>query len=382
MKRPPKAPQIDDLFAGIELDRATTEILFNGHIDATPGGHYYHWEQLRHRPPPDGLSPEQWWLGVKLARRQGRRALPLSDTEGNSFTYILTDEAFSMLQEIDQERAGRISLPEDVFNPRDRNQYLVSGLMEEAISSSLLEGAEISRRNAKKLLRSEGTPRTEAELMVVDNYRTMQHIRRDLESPLTVETVLSIHRMVTAETLQNPRHAGRMRQPGEERVVVGDHIDPDSTHHQPPPAEELAERMDSLVSFANGAASEPDVHPVVRAIALHFYLAYLHPFVDGNGRTARALFYRSMLQQGYWLAKYISISRLLRQAPVQYGRAFLYTESDGADFTYFLLNQLSILHRSLNELWRGSETWRSSVTTWEWWEEYLGLGVLRQDWSR
>ena len=93
------------------------------------------------------------------------------------------------------------------------------------------------------------------------------------------------------------------------------------------------------------------MHPVVRAIALHFNLAYLHPFVDGNGRTARALFYRSLLRHGYWLAEYISISRLLRRAPAQYGRAFLYTETDGADFTYFLLHQLRILHRSIDELW-------------------------------
>lgn len=351
MKRPPRAPQIDDLLAGIELDRITVEILFDGRIDAAPGGRYFHWEQLRHRPPPDGLSSEEWWLGVKFARLQGRRALPLSDAAGNFFTYILTDDALSLLQQIDQQAAGRIGLREDVVSPRDRNRYLVSGLMEEAIASSLLEGAATTRRDAKRLLRSERSPRTEAERMVVNNYSTMQHIRRDLEAPLTVETVLEIHRMVTVDTLENPSDAGRMQQPGEQRVVVGDHLDPDSRHHEPPPARELPKRMASLVSFANGDDPAPYVHPVVRAIAMHFYLAYLHPFVDGNGRTARALFYRSLLRQGYWLAEYISISRLLRRAPAQYGRAFLHTETDGSDFTYFLLHQLRILDRSINELW-------------------------------
>ena len=350
MKRPQRSPQIEDLVAAIEPGRFA-EILIGRQIDAAPGGRYYHWDQLRHRPPPDGLSSEEWWSGVKFARRQGRRTLPLSDTEGNCFTYILTDEAFSLLQQIDQQATGRIGLPEDVVSPRDRNRYLVSGLMEEAIASSLLEGAATTRRDAKRLLRSGRTPRTTAERMVVNNYQTMRHIRRDLDAPLTVEMVLETHRMVTEESLENPQDAGRMQQPGEKRVVVGHHIDPDSTYHEPPPAEELPKLMDSLVSFANAGASEPFVHPVIRAIAMHFYLGYLHPFVDGNGRTARVLFYRTLLRQGYWLAEYISISRLLRQAQAQYGRAFLFTESDGADFTYFLLHQLRILHRSINELW-------------------------------
>ena len=223
--------------------------------------------------------------------------------------------------------------------------------MEEAIASSLLEGAATTRRDAKRLLRSDRSPRTPAERMVVNNYRTMRYVSRDPETPLTVEMVLDIHRMVTGETLERPEDAGRMQQPGEERVVVGHHIDPDLKYHEPPPAGELPERMESLVSFANAEGSDPFVHPVVRAVTLHFYLAYLHPFVDGNGRTARALFYRSLLRQGYWLTEYISISRLLRRAPVQYGTAFLYTETDDADFTYFLLHQLDVLHRSIEQLW-------------------------------
>ena len=350
MRRPYRAPQIEDLVLHIESGRVA-EILIDGPIDLAPWGRYYHWDQLRRRPPPDGLSPEEWWFGIKVARRQVRRPLPLTDTEGSHFSYILTDEALSLLQQIDQQAAGRIGLPEDVVSPRDRNRYLVSGLMEEAIASSLLEGAATTRRDAKKLLRSDRSPRTTAEQMVVNNYQTMRHIRRDLDMPLTIEMVLGTHRMVTEETLEKPQDAGRMQQPGEDRVVVGHHIDPDATYHEPPRAEELPKLMESLVSFANAEADEHFVHPVIRAIALHFYLAYLHPFVDGNGRTARALFYRSLLRHGYWLAEYISISRLLRLAPAQYGRAFLYTETDGADFTYFLLHQLDVLKRSIEALW-------------------------------
>jgi Fic family protein len=108
----------------------------------------------------------------------------------------------------------------------------------------------------------------------------------------------------------------------------------------------------------------PFVHPVVRAILLHFWLAYDHPFVDGNGRTARALFYWSMLRQGYWLFEFISISQILLQAPAQYATSFLHTETDENDATYFLNHQCDVIRRATANLHayieRKSHEWRST----------------------
>jgi Fic family protein len=83
---------------------------------------------------------------------------------------------------------------------------------------------------------------------------------------------------------------------------------------------------------------------------LHFWLAYDHPFEDGNGRTARILFFWLMHTRGYWLAEYLPISRLIRKAPAQYARAFLETETDGGDTTYFLLHQLRVVDRAISDL--------------------------------
>ena len=87
------------------------------------------------------------------------------------------------------------------------------------------------------------------------------------------------------------------------------------------------------LDFANSSAESPFVHPVVRAILIHFMIGYDHPFVDGNGRTARALFYWSMLRSGFWMTEYFSISSILRKAPSQYVRSYLHTESDDGDTT-------------------------------------------------
>jgi len=183
--------------------------------------------------------------------------------------------------------------------------------------------------------------------MILNNFRTMQRIGALKDKPLSKDLVFDIHRTITAGTLESDWAAGRFRL-ANERIVVGDMYG--EVFHNPPPAEQLEERMASMCDFANGKTPDGFVHPVIRSIILHFWLAYDHPFVDGNGRLARALFYWSMLRHGYWLFEFVSISQILLKAPAKYGRAFLYTETDDNDLTYFILQQLDVIRRAMTEL--------------------------------
>ena len=79
-------------------------------------------------------------------------------------------------------------------------------------------------------------------------------------------------------------------------------------------------------------------------------MGWIHPFVDGNGRTARALFYWSMAKSGYWLIEFTSISRVIKKAPAQYAKAYLYTESDDNDLTYFIEHQLNVICEAIKAL--------------------------------
>ena len=117
-----------------------------------------------------------------------------------------------------------------------------------------------------------------------------------------------------------------MQRPGERKVVVGS--GDDVILHDPPSAEGLPERMATLCRFANAETDDVWLHPVARAILTHFMVGYDHCSVDGNRRTARALFYWVALREGHWLIEFLSISRLLIEAPAQYARAYLNTETD------------------------------------------------------
>jgi Fic family protein len=83
---------------------------------------------------------------------------------------------------------------------------------------------------------------------------------------------------------------------------------------------------------------------------LHFWSAYEHPYADGNGRTARALFYWKMLRGGYNLFRYLTISRIINDSRMKYYRAFLNSERDGNDLTYFILHQFDVTRRAIEQL--------------------------------
>ncbi|MFC7245200.1 Fic family protein [Catellatospora aurea] len=348
MRRPMAPPPWSDIADHVAQSGALARLM-SVFPDLRQSQQYRHWDELRHRQPPDKIrSAEEWWFLTKLSRSSGMRELPLDDASSGKFRYSLPDEVLRELDFSATHLRGRIAVNEQVTNPATREQYLVGSLMEEAITSSQLEGASTSKRVAKEMIQSGRQPRDRSERMILNNYYAMERVGQLRDKPLTVEVICDLHRIVTEGTLDNPDCAGRFQLPNEERVGVFD--DQGELLHEPPPAGEIDARMAQLCAFANEDSSKYYLPGVLRALAIHFMVGYIHPFEDGNGRTARILFYWSMLNQGYWLTEFISVSSLLNAAKVQYGRSFLYTETDDGDLTYFFIYHLGILHRCIDHL--------------------------------
>jgi len=282
-----------------------------------------------------------------LSRHGVLRPVSLKNLKGEPFQFCVPELVQEELHQIDIGAGGAIGVPEPITNPQTKDRYLIRSLMEEAITSSQLEGAVTTREVAKEMIRTGRAPQDISEQMILNNFVTMQRITELRKQALTPQMVFDVHRLVTEKTLDDPTAAGRFRRSDEKRVVGDDYGE---VFHEPPPAEELEARLSAMCDFANGKTPAYFVHPVVRAIILHFWLAYDHPFVDGNGRTARALFYWAMLNNGCWLFEFISISNILRKAPVKYGRSFLYTETDDNDLTYFIVAQTQVIRRAIAEL--------------------------------
>ena len=348
MKIPISPPDLKDLItSATKTPNKLVELISQG-IKPDPKGKYHHWDKLRHLAlPPDILSHEDWWLAIKFTRKALYRNIPHSDKNGYSFVYGEPDIVRRLLHEIDIHGGGELKTTEQVANPHTRDTYLINSLIEESITSSQLEGAVTTRKVAKEMIRQKRKPRDKSETMILNNYHAMEYIKEISNEELTPELIYELHSIVSKDTLDNPDAVGKLRVADD--IYVGD--DRDATIiHTPPKSEELQNRIENICNFVNMKNSSSFIHPVVRAIILHFLLAYDHPFEDGNGRTARALFYWSMLKQGYWTMEFISISRILKSAPAQYTKAYLHTETDDNDVTYFIIHQLEVINKAITDL--------------------------------
>jgi Fic family protein len=305
---------------------------------------YLHWDKLRFRDLPPGIDPKVIWFAVKMSRRSQRTILPLSFTGGQKLSYILPAQHLEWIHSIDKQAGGAIGLGTDHGLPDDDDRYLFNSLMEEAIASSQLEGASTTRKVAKEMLRRKRKPRNKAEQMIVNNYKAILEVRDLKKEKLTPRLLCHLQQVLTDQTLEKAEAAGRFRL-ASEAVEVTD-ARTDEVLHIPPPADEVERRTQEICDFAN-AVSDPFVHPVIKAAVLHFALGYVHPFVDGNGRTARAIFYWYMLKQDYWLFEYLPISRVLVRSPAKYAKAYLYTETDEGDVTYFIRYHLAAIQAAM-----------------------------------
>ncbi len=307
---------------------------------------YLYWDELKYRPLPDKISKEMAWTLIKLTRMTQIKKTDILAKKGTYFGYWLPDGILRELHFIDQNATGQILTNMPHIRETTRDKYIISSLMEEAIASSILEGAATTHKKAKEMLREGRKPRTRGEMMIKNNYMTMLKIKDHISEKLSIELLCEIQASITNETLDDSSASGRLR--NSDDIVV---IDTDGTVlYIPPKANELKERLQTLCDFANISSEEPFIHPVVKAAMLHFWIGYVHPFVDGNGRTARALFYWYLLKNKYWLVEFLPISRIILKAPVKYKMAYLYSEKDDNDLTYFIMFHLRAFHLSIEDL--------------------------------
>ncbi len=356
MKLPEQPPPFTTLFLNSENREENQKVmsrifsLVPSDLGKDRGKEYLHWERLKYKPLPEDVeNHEEWWYITKFRRSSSYRQLLFTSKSGSPFVYWVPDPLQQRLHEVDQQASGRVQIAEEVTNPATRDRYLANSLIEEAITSSQLEGASTTHRVAKEMLRESRRPKDKSERMIFNNYQAMSFIRNVVDQPLSKELILELHRIVTERTLEDPNAVGRFRTASEDVAVYDDR---DNTLlHIPPDADELESRITRICKFANSTRKQGEfLHPVIRAILLHFMIGYDHPFVDGNGRTARALFYWAMAKHGYWMMGYISISTILNMAPAKYARAYLYTENDDNDTTYFIDFNLRVIIRAIENL--------------------------------
>lgn len=313
------------------------------HIYAVSEPEYLYWDKAKYKSKPNDLSNEEFWYLVRQIRKLSARPTIVKAETGEPFVWLRLNSTDEFLHKIDMHVTS-LGLP-GIISDEDKNKFIARGIIEEAIASSQLEGANTTRKAAKKMILDNRPPRSESEKMIVNNYKTMNLIEDEYKTkPLSLDLLLEIHAILTKETIpENERN--RFRRDSDEIVVRNNKF----IVHVAPKEEFLHRELKRLIDFANDKDTTTFTHPVIKAIFLHFWIGYLHPFTDGNGRIARALFYWYLLKKDYWTFMYLPISSIIKKSPIQYQNAYIYAEQDGYDLTYFYDYHMRKIIQSIEE---------------------------------
>jgi len=301
---------------------------------------YLYWDKVKYKSKRENL--EDVWTAVKFSRVVKSKFLNFGKY---TFTYPTTDFIQRTLHEFDLNTGGTLTSNIGIAET-DKSKFMISSLIEESINSSQMEGASTTRKKAKEMIQQEKKPQNKSEIMIMNNFVTMKHIVQIKDQDLTVEKLLEIHRLISKGTLDAPNEEGCFRTNNEifvANVMKGEVV------HQPPSVNELPILIHDLIKFFNEDSND-FIHPIIKGCVIHFMIGWIHPFTDGNGRTARALFYWYMLKNGYWLTEYLSISKIIKDSKNQYEKAYLYTENDDNDLGYFITYHLKAMIKAYEAL--------------------------------
>ena len=289
-------------------------------------------EEIIHRLPVS-IPIGQFWPVLAETRKQRSIDLPLNSQDGKPFWFVLNSSIEAQCDSI-----AAMARRDRIFDGTAFDSMAEDAVIDEAVYSSIIEGAYTSRKEAAVFIRGHRDPGNKSEQMIRNNYDALTYVLEHLEETITEETIIRIARIVTKGTSETELSGYRSGP-----VYVND---PNGVVYTPPAAEKIPEMMGQLICFIQNN----DIHPVLKACAAHFYLVYIHPFSDGNGRTARALSYMILLKSGYDFFRFFSISDIVAKEPGKYYRSMKNVEDSDRDMTYFIDSYSNMLTRGVQRM--------------------------------
>jgi Fic family protein len=333
----------------IEIAKAQPELLpayMSLHSPVDKKGRYLPFDEL-YRRFPKALDTQLAWSVVRDARQSQLTKLAPFNQTLSSFDYFVSPTIQKTNIQVEQHTSlASLEWMSQQLGEGESFKYVLDNLVkDEAISSSQLEGAATTTRVARDFLLNERKPESLSEKMIFGNFSLMQAAWSEKDKPLSLALIKQLHHIGMSDIDDEKYQPGHLRTTDD--VVVVDASG--QVVHTPPLASELEQRLEFVVTWFNNTEPDSSSSAFVIATALHFAIGFEHPFHDGNGRLARALFYWVMFKHGYHAFRYISISALLNEAPVQYGKSYIHTETDEMDMTYFIEYQSKITSRAVDK---------------------------------
>lgn len=269
------------------------------------------------------ITIDEFWPTLLSFRKKNSTILSLTDQNNNQLWFVLTEFIKKRLEVIDNQATENFF---DKVDEKIQKSVILNALIDEAFNSSVIEGAFSTKKKTRELVEQKTVPNNKSEQMIYNNYKALDFILENLNKPINEDLILSVYKIVVDKTLDNEdKYRDGM-------VYVWD-LNSQQPIYTPPNHIEVQPLMNKLIEFIN---REDELHPIVKSCIIHFYFVYIHPFFDGNGRTARAISYMYLLKKGYNFFKFFSISTVVKEHKGKYYKALKDTEDYDSDLTYFI----------------------------------------------
>lgn len=296
--------------------------------------HYTTREETMYRLP-FGRSIDSFWEEELNYRKERAVKLPLHSWDGKEYFYVQTADFLAAADSI--TKMARYAFP----NP-DFKEGFNENLVDEAYFSSAIEGAFSTREKAHALIGSGKEPVNKDERMILNNYHALQFVMENLDYGINEGAIIHIGELLTEGTEDASFTSGYRNGPVYILSPIGEKI------YTAPDAKYVRPMMDELLDYLN----DRSVHPIEKAVIAHVFFVTVHPFFDGNGRTARALTYSILLKAGYDFFRLVPISGILSQERSRYYKTLRACQDpeNGYDFTYFSNFYAGCLSRTIHSV--------------------------------
>ena len=268
-----------------------------------------------------------------LLKQEFYRTIPLRDFCGHPLVYL------------DNITQVRLSAAKIFLSPQSGTQlYGIQAMENEILATFNIEQIDTSRESVRKIL-SGYAPSNENENRILGMKKGLEFIA-DPSHQITKETIFQLYQMTIGDFL-----------PEDDRLLPGQYYRHDAVYivgtqveHMGLPWQKLDEYMNDLIRFIQ---QDSDWNDLLKAALIHFYLAYLHPYFDGNGRMARLMHLWYLVQQGYSSALFVPLSQYIEKSRGKYYQAYTLAEQNAhisgvLDVTPFFVYFIDQVYHKLN----------------------------------
>lgn len=250
--------------------------------------------------------PDDFDEFISVLKSSYYEKLPIKDFKGNSIVYLNSCTGVNL---------DAVKL----LYTSQSSAYGAKALEEEIVATSAIESIAFNKDSVRNIMKGLA-PKDEEEKRIYGLKQGFEFISHK-ENKITEENIYKLYVMTTGNFLDDKSKLQQGNFYRHDTVYVMS----DKVEHSGLDRKKLPEYMKSFVDFAN---ADDKINDLLKAAMLHFYIAYLHPYFDGNGRMARLIHMWFLIRKGYESTLFVPFSSYVEKSRRKYYDAYTLVEEN------------------------------------------------------